>query len=132
MQHATAKRLGPFGLSAVLLALSAGPVLAQPPSAPPVMQAGQSTHISDSQLQSYAKAVVQVQKIAMQGRTALQTAKTGKQRQKVITSVDQRQIRAVKSAGLTVQEYNQISKAGQKNPQIRAKIQKYMKQTGAR
>jgi hypothetical protein len=105
------------GAVVVMLALSGGAAMAQQQPSQAMPQ--QNASFTDAQLQSYAKAAVQVRKIAQQPEAAKSPQTAQKQ-----------QMQAVKSNGLTVQQYNAISAASQENPQIHAKVAMYMKQNG--
>lgn len=127
MPRHTIRTLNLFGSIALALALSAGVALAQqqPPAAAP---AGRAAHFSDQQLQAFAKAALQIRAIAEKARAALQSAKTNKAKEEVLGSVQTRQIRALKSNGLTVAQYEAISAAAQHDPKMRLQIGKYVKQ----
>lgn len=127
MPRRTIRTLNFFGAIALALALSAGVALAQQHSVvtPP---SGQAAHFSDQQLQSFAKAALQIRGIAEKARASLQSAKSSKAKQSVLSSVESRQIQALKSNGLTVRQYEAISAAARKDPKMRLKIGNYVKQ----
>lgn len=121
-------KLGASGVVALVFALAGGSALAQPPAA--ALHTAQSQHFSDGQLQSYAKAAIQVEHIGQKVQASLPTAKTNQARQALFASAEKQQMHAVTANGLTVQQYDAISAAGRKNPQIRAKILADIKKYG--
>ena len=114
--------------AAIMLAASSAAVQAQPQPA----SASRRAHFSNSQLRAYAKAAVQVQKIGQQEKVTLQPAKTATQRQAAMAGVRSKEVQAVKSDGLAVRQYQAIFAAAKGNPQVRAKIDGYIKSFSGR
>ncbi len=126
MPRNTIRTLNRFGALALALALPAGMALAQQSAADP--PAAQAAQFSDLQLQSFAKAALQVRRIAQNAEASLQGAKTAQARQAVVASAEKEQVQAVKTSGLTVGQYDAISMAARQNPNLRLKIGQYVRQ----
>jgi hypothetical protein len=128
MPRSTIRTLHRFGAIAFALALAlpAGMALAQQSAADP--PAARAMQFSDQQLQSFAKAALQVRRIAQRAEASLQGTKTASARQAVVASAEKEQVRAVKASGLTLDQYNAISMAARQNPNMRMKIGQYVRQ----
>lgn len=127
MPRRSIRTINLFGAITLALALSGGVALAGQHSLT-VPPAGKAAHFSDQQLQSFAKAALQIRAIAEKARASLQGAKTNKAKETVLRGVQSRQIRALKSNGLTVSQYEAISAAARHDPKLRLKIGNYVKQ----
>lgn len=112
-----------------LASLSGGTVWAQqqqqPPQAP---QTPQRAQYSPQDLKTFAKAAIDVQRVARKANMSLQAAKTPQDKQAVAQQARQQQIQAVKARGMTVQKFNEISTAAKTDPQTRSKIMAYIEQ----
>lgn len=127
MPRRTFRILNFFGAIALAVTLSAAVASAQQHSlvSPPT---GRAAHFSDQQLQAFAKAALQIRGIAERARASLRAAKTNKAKEAVLSSVQTRQIQALKNNGLTVGQYEAISAAARRDAKMRVKIGNYVKQ----
>lgn len=98
-------------------AQSAQPDAAAPPASPATEAAapaaGATTQVSDTEVDSFAKATVEVQKISADAKLDEKAKQT-------------KMAEAVKSAGLEPARYNDIGKAVSSDPALLAKIQTAM------
>lgn len=108
-----------------LILLAAGPVMAQPQS----NQTNQASsaessaqNFSHQQLRSFADASAKIRDIQQSAIQKMQQAKDKKARMEISKQARKDMIQAVKDAGLTVKEYNEIARAARSNPQLSKKI----------
>jgi hypothetical protein len=105
-------------LAASVIALGlAGPLaLAQDRARTGTGQAEQDMQPTEDQLQRYAVAVKQVSAIAAEYQPRLQDAQDEASRQAVRVEADRKMVDTVEAGGMSVQEYNGISRAVQRDP----------------
>lgn len=119
-----------IGTAAALLAgfMSVGPTVAAAQSAPPAQTAPQAT-VTEQDIRAYAEAAVEVQEISAKWQPRIADAQ---QQQKVTEAeslqqeAQQEMVEAVQDKGLTVQQYNDIYRVAQADPQVRDKITRHM------
>ena len=104
----------------------------QPPAQQPTQQApapqqapGQQ-QVSDQQIQVFASALQKVQEIVVAYGPQIEKAKDLEQAQKLHTEAQDKMAQAVKSEGLSVQQYNQVAKLAESDPQVRSRIKAHM------
>ncbi len=98
----------------------AGQAPPQPEQAPP--QAGQSADVSDSQLALFVRVSEKVSALQQQIQTEMQEAKTAEEAQIVQAEAQERLVNAVQSLGMTVDEYNELARLVQTDPEIQQRI----------
>lgn len=82
---------------------------AQPPSTgQPTMQSQPQKSVSDKELQSFAKAYVEVEEIRASHEASLSQAQKPEQAQKIQQEANAKMVKAVEKQGLTAETYNQI------------------------
>lgn len=113
-------------LTLMLASLFGGTVWAQQAPQPP--QAVQAAGFSPHDLKSFAKAAVDVHRVARKAEASWKAAKTKQDKQAVAQSARRREIQAVKAHGMTVRKYKAIAMAARSDPRTRAKIMAYIKQ----
>jgi Domain of unknown function (DUF4168) len=135
------RALNSVGVIAFVLAVSTATGRAQQPQSPASPPPSQIAHgaaslgsavftpatASDQQLRAFAKAAIQLQRIAQRTRVSLQAAKTVDARQAVARQLDRQQIQAVMATGLTVSQYNVIASAIRADPRMRMRVDVYLK-----
>lgn len=127
MPRRTIRTLNRFGVIALALALSAGTAWAQQRHSPASPRAARGAHFSDQQLRSFAKSAIQLQRIGQKVLVTLRATKTPDAKQAVARRLEAQQVQAVKAMGLTVRQYNAISRAIRRDPQLRIKVDAYLK-----
>lgn len=78
---------------------------------------------SEEQLQRYAGAVKKVSAVAADYQPKLQTAQDDDARQVVRVEADQKMVDVVEADGMSIQEYNGISRAVQRDPNLRQRVE---------
>lgn len=78
---------------------------------------------SEEQLQRYAGAVKKVSAIAVDYQPRLQAAQDDAARQAVRVEADQKMVDTVEAGGMSVREYNGISRAVQRDPALRQRVE---------
>lgn len=79
-------------------------------------------HVSNSQVQKFAKAKHQVLKIQSQWQSKIQHAKDKKTRQQYQKQADQQMVKAVRKTGLSVKQYNRIAQASRSDSKLAKRI----------
>jgi len=97
----------------------------QRPQAP---QASQPAHFSSQDLKNFAKAALDVRRVAEKARASWQAAKTKQDKQAVAQTAQRHEIEAVKAHGITVRKYKAIVMAARTDPKTRAQVMAYIKQ----
>lgn len=116
-------------LGALMLGFSSVAVASPALAADRMAQAGQqAASFSDEQLQSYARAAMQVQQINMAMEQATQNTSDPDELQNVQQQAYADLERAIQSNGLTVDEYNAIGSLAQTDEETRNKITAYFQQ----
>ncbi|TAN27447.1 MAG: DUF4168 domain-containing protein [Castellaniella sp.] len=83
---------------------------------------------TDEQLQRYATAVREVSAVAAEYQPKLEAAKGEPAKQAVRVEADQRMVQRVEARGMSVPEYNGISKAVRADPALRQKVERLVSQ----
>lgn len=78
---------------------------------------------SEEQLQRYAGAVKKVSAVAADYQPRLQAAQDDAARQAVRVEADQKMVDVVEADGMSLQEYNGISRAVQRDPTLRQRVE---------
>ncbi len=78
---------------------------------------------TDDQLRRYAGAVKKVSAVAAEYQPQLQAATTEPERQAVRAEADRHMVAQVEADGMSVDEYNGISRAVQRDPELRKKVE---------
>jgi hypothetical protein len=81
-------------------------------------------HPTDEQLQRYASAVHQVSDVVAEYQPRLQAAQGDAAKQAVRVEADQKMVDRVEAGGMSVAEYNGISQAVRKDPELRKKVER--------
>ncbi|CAM5200121.1 hypothetical protein CDEF62S_03712 [Castellaniella defragrans] len=79
---------------------------------------------TDEQLQRYATAVREVSAVAAEYQPKLEAAQGEPAKEAVRVEADQRMVTRVEARGMSVAEYNGISRAVRANPELRAKVER--------
>lgn len=85
--------------------------------------ASKPPHFSDSQVQTFAKAESKVRSVRSQWESKLKNSKDKKTAMSNRRKAMQAMVKAVKSTGMSVSQYNKIAKAAQSNPKLAKRIQ---------
>jgi hypothetical protein len=83
---------------------------------------------TDEQLRRYATAVREVSAVAAEYQPRLEAAQGEPARQAVRVEADQRMVQRVEARGMSVAEYNGISKAVGADPALRQKVERLVSQ----
>ena len=121
----TVSTRAPFGVAAVaaLMLGFAGPAAAQAqsgaPTAPPVAAA---TDVSDAQLRTFIDAATEVQSISEKWQARAASTESEEEVEEVRRQATEEMVGAVEEKGMTVDEFNSISKAAEQDPQLKSRI----------
>jgi len=85
--------------------------------------------LSQSQLESFASAVLQVREIRSRWQSRIQGADSAEKVKEFQTQATAEMVSAVEEKGLTVESYNAIATAARDNPELANRIAKLMDQT---
>lgn len=125
-----ARIAGPFALA--LAAMAAGLIAVQPAAAQDAVPQQQQTapaDYSEEQLESFAAAAQRVQELngkwVPQIAEAQDESESAQMRQQALQEMEQ----AVRDEGLTVQEYNGIYDAAQRDPEVMQKIESHRQES---
>lgn len=110
------------GLSASLAAAAPAMAQAAQPSYRAAQERAQTTHFSDAQIQKYVTAQARVQRIAEKWQQKIQQAKNRQTARQYRREASQAMIRAIEDAGLSLSEYNQITRAARTNKALARRI----------
>lgn len=83
---------------------------------------------TDEQLQRYAAAVRKVSAVAAEYQPRLEAAQDEPAKQAVRVEADQKMVDQVEAGGMSVAEYNGISRAVRENPELRQKVERLVGQ----
>lgn len=115
---------------AVALAIGAGfvsaPVQAQ--QSMPQQQAPAQQQVSDQEIQVFASALQEVQKIVVAYSPRIEEAKDPAQAQKLHAEAQQKMAEAVESSGLSVEKYNQVAKLAESDKDVLNRVKQHMNQ----
>ena len=105
-----------------LMALASQPAYAQD-AEPPARAAPQ---ITDQQLQNYAVAALEVDKVNKTYQPLINKAPTREEQKTLYDKATQEMAEVIQNSGLSVEQYNQITTLVQSNPEISNEVQGYM------
>jgi len=113
------------------LALGTAPIVAaaqtQPQQQPmPQQQAPAQQQVSDQEIQVFASALQQVQKIVVAYSPQIEKAKDPSEAQKLHGEAQQKMAEAVQAEGLSVEKYNQMAKLAESDANVRDRIKQQM------
>ncbi|HEY9281558.1 MAG TPA: DUF4168 domain-containing protein [Eoetvoesiella sp.] len=115
-----------LGAAVLATGLAAVPAMAQttaPTQAPvPVHPATPVVQPNDAQLQKFAKASKKVSVVAKEYQPKLNASPDDSTRQQLMREADEKMIQLVRADGLSVDEYNGISLAAQRDPKLRQRV----------
>jgi hypothetical protein len=86
----------------------------------------QQPEISQSQLESFASAALQLREIRSNWQTRLQGAESAEKAQELQAQATAEMVSAVEAKGLTVETYNTIATAARDNPELANRIAQLM------
>jgi biopolymer transport protein ExbB/TolQ len=89
-------------------------------------QAPSAQNFSDEELKAFAGAAQQVQAINRNFQSRFQSAESPEKRQQLQQGARQEMVSAIQEEGLSVEQYNQIAKAAQGDPDLAEQVQAYM------
>jgi hypothetical protein len=108
-----------------LAAAGAPPAAAQAQQQQPPQQqqpGAQAPSIGGDDLKSYAVALVEVRKINDQYMPQFQGASTQEEREAIQQEATEKMVEAIRAEGITVEQYNTISRAAEANPDLARRI----------
>lgn len=109
------------------LAIGVSPVtMAQAQQQPQQQAPAQS--VSDEQLQVFAVALLEVQKVAQEYSPRIQQSQDQGGAQKLQEEAQEKMAEAVQAKGLSVEQYNQMANLVESDPAAREKVVQYMRQ----
>ena len=109
-------------------ASSAAQPSAQSPSAAPVQAApGASANITDEKLQKFVASAQEVAVLTQQYTQRLNGVSDQASQQQVVQEANQRMEQAIQANGLTVQEFNGISDAVERDPALSQRAQQMLR-----
>ena len=111
-----------LGLIGLALPPAAFPQTIQQPS---VERA--TSNFNDSELKSFAGAVVEVQRINDTFVPKLESAKSPEEQAQIRQTASQEMVRAVEDKGMSVEKYKEILAHAQANPTVAARVQEHIK-----
>lgn len=104
------------------LLLAVAPVAAMAQTEPPMQQQQQMPAIDDNQLDSYAEAAVKIYDIRVRWEPEIRGAESQEKAMEAQREARTEMIEAVQKEGLSVEEYNSITAAAQRDPELNQKI----------
>jgi hypothetical protein len=87
-------------------------------------------NISQQDLQIFAVAAVEVQRISDDYQTKFAAADTPHERQKIQQEATDRMTKAVEEKGMTVSQYNDVARVAQTDTDVAEQISEYVRQVG--
>jgi hypothetical protein len=81
---------------------------------------------TEDDLQSFAVAVVQIERINASVQQELQTIETPEEQQQMQQQAQAQMIQVIESEGMTVDDYNQIATAVQTDPNLAQRIEQHI------
>jgi hypothetical protein len=109
-----------LGLAVLVYAQDYKPPQQQPPTP--------QIELDQSQLESFASAVLQVREIRSKWQSRLQEAESTDKAQEFQAQATAEMVSAVEDKGLTVETYNAIATAARDNPELAVRIAKIIEQ----
>lgn len=80
-------------------------------------------NVSDEQIENFVTAQERVAEIGKKWSPRMEKAESSEEANKARESAQKEMVIAVKNSGLSVQEYNQIARAAQADPELRQRIE---------
>lgn len=129
--HATRRAPLAMAAAAAFMLGIAGPAAAQaqgmsPQAAPPTAAqpngGAASTNVSDQKLQTFIDAATEVQAISEKWQARAAASGSTEEVEEVRDQATQEMVGAVEAKGMTVDEFNTISKAAEQDPQLKSRI----------
>ncbi len=109
-----------------LIGLTGAPaVFSQATLQPPAQQSASS--FSDSELKSFAVAVLEVQRINDTYVPKLQSAQSPEEQQQLRQTASQEMVRAVEKEGMSVDKYKEILSQAQADPAVAERVKQHMR-----
>ncbi|MGH8662822.1 MAG: DUF4168 domain-containing protein [Burkholderiales bacterium] len=102
-------------------------VFAQATLKPPAGQSASS--YSDSELKSFAVAVLEVQRINDTYVQKLESAKSPVEQQQIRQTASQEMVRAVEKEGMSVDKYKEIMSQAQADPAVADRVKEHIRKT---
>lgn len=93
-----------------------------------VPAATQPAHISNHALKKFAKASIDVRRVARKATASWRAAKSLREMKAVAHKAQLKETQAVRADGLTVRKFKAIAKTASADPRTRAKIMAYIKE----
>lgn len=125
----------PLGLAAAAAFMLgvAGSAAAQPQGAPPNIVPGGATTaqpnagaasvtVSDQQLRTFIDAATEVQTISEKWQAKAASSESSEEVEEVRQKATDEMVGAVRDKGMTVEQFNTISKAAERDPQLKSRI----------
>ena len=84
--------------------------------------------INQQQLQTFATAALEVQRISDDYQSKFEASNTPQERQKIQQEATDKMTKAVEEQGLTVDQYNQVARAAQADANVAKQINDYLRQ----
>ncbi len=103
-------------------AMAAAPAMAQEYGQQPQQQPQQATEVSEQKINQFVDALAEISTIRQTAAVELESAADMEEAQKVQQDAQQRMVKAVESAGLSVEEYNQIASLMGSDPELAERI----------
>lgn len=88
----------------------------------------QANDIAEEDLQKFALAAIEVQRVNQAYQPRFQEAESEDEQQQIQQLAAQEAAEAVQQAGLTVEEYNQYSRIAVENPQVAERVNEYIQE----
>ncbi|MGN8199408.1 DUF4168 domain-containing protein [Salinisphaera sp. RV14] len=85
-----------------------------------------STHVSQAQVQKFAKAQKDMQSLVRNSQQKIKNADNKKQARQYRQQMNKQIVQTIKKEGLSVQQYNKIAQATRNNHKLQQRIQKAM------
>jgi len=112
------------------LASAQEPQPQQPPAASPGFEQPQApaADVAEEDLQRFALAAIQVQQVNQTYAPQLQEAQSPEEQQQIREQANQAAAQAVQEVGLSIEQYNAISRVAVQNPQVAARVNEYIEE----
>ena len=119
-----------LSLAVFVLAVASAPVTLAQTAAPPAQAAEQD--FTDTELKSFAVALVQVSRINDNYLPIYHAAKTPEEQKAVEEKASREMLQAVEGAGMTVDKYQEILARARSNPEVANRIHEHVKEAVTR
>lgn len=121
-----------LSLAVFVLAAAWAPATLAQTAAPPPAQAAQQDDFTDTELKSFAVALVQVSRINDNYLPVYHAAKTPEEQKAVEEKASREMLQAVEGAGMTVDKYQEILARARSNPEVANRIHEHVKEAVTR